>query len=69
MWPQKPGSAEDEIRSVMAQIRIASLEGDTDKVSNLLTDEYVQTDISGHVQDKQKQRGSPYSHAIHQARA
>ena len=30
----------------------ASLEGDSDKVASLLADEYVQTDISGHVQDK-----------------
>lgn len=53
MLLQTTGAAEDEIHSVMAQIRIASLEGETDKVGNLLTDEYVQTDISGHVQDKQ----------------
>jgi hypothetical protein len=37
----------------MAQIRTASLEGDSDKVSSLMADEYLQTDISGHVQDKQ----------------
>jgi hypothetical protein len=37
----------------MAQIRTASLEGDSERVSSLMTDEYLQTDISGHVQDKQ----------------
>lgn len=53
MLPQASGSAEAEIQSVMAQIRKASLEGDSDKVSSLMADEYLQTDISGHVQDKQ----------------
>ena len=50
--PQVADSAESEIRSVMTQIRTASLEGDADRVAGLMTDEYVQTDISGHVQDK-----------------
>jgi uncharacterized protein (TIGR02246 family) len=50
---QVPDSAESEIRRVMAEIRSASLAGDTDKVSSLMTNEYLQTDISGHVQDKQ----------------
>jgi uncharacterized protein (TIGR02246 family) len=50
--PQINGSAESEIRSVMAQLLKASLEGDSDKVASLMTDEYIQTDISGHVQDK-----------------
>jgi hypothetical protein len=52
MSPQVSASPEDEIRSVMAQIRAASLEGDSEKVSILMADEYLQTDISGHVQDK-----------------
>jgi uncharacterized protein (TIGR02246 family) len=50
--PQAADSAESEIRSVMTQIRTASLEGDANRVAGLMTDEYVQTDISGHVQDK-----------------
>jgi hypothetical protein len=37
----------------MAQIRTASLDGDSEKVSSLMAGEYLQTDISGHVQDKQ----------------
>jgi uncharacterized protein (TIGR02246 family) len=50
---QASGSLGDEARSLMAQIRTASLEGDSEKVSSLMTDDYVHTDISGHVQDKQ----------------
>lgn len=53
MLPQTSDLPEAEIRSVMAQLRNASLEGDADKVSSLMADEYLQTDISGHVQDKQ----------------
>ena len=45
-------SAEAEIRTAMAERLKASLEGDSDKVGSLLADEYLQTDISGHVQDK-----------------
>ena len=45
-------AAETEIRAVMAERLKASMEGDSDKVTNLLADEYLQTDISGHVQDK-----------------
>lgn len=51
--PRASSSTEDEVRSVMAQIRTASLEGDTEKASSFIADEYLQTDISGHVQDKQ----------------
>jgi hypothetical protein len=50
---QATGSTENEIHSVMAQIRTASLAGDAVKVASLMTDEYLQTDISGQVQDKQ----------------
>lgn len=50
--PQAAESAEGEIRSVMAQARRASLEGDSNKIASLMADEYLQTDISGHVQDK-----------------
>jgi len=43
---------EAELRAVMAERLKASLEGDSGKVASLLADEYLQTDISGHVQDK-----------------
>jgi hypothetical protein len=49
---QASGSAESEIQSVMAEARNASLEGDSAKIAALMTDDYLQTDISGHVQDK-----------------
>jgi len=39
-------SVEAEIRTAMAERLKASLEGDSDKVSSLLADEYLQTDIS-----------------------
>ena len=44
--------AETEVRSVMAQLQKASMEGNSDRVASLMTDEYIQTDISGHVQNK-----------------
>jgi uncharacterized protein (TIGR02246 family) len=50
--PQVADSSETEIRSLMAQARKASLEGDSDKIASLMAEEYLQTDISGHVQDK-----------------
>jgi uncharacterized protein (TIGR02246 family) len=49
---QAPDSSETEIRSVMAQVLKASLEGDSNTVARLMADEYLQTDIFGHVQDK-----------------
>lgn len=36
----------------MAERRKASVEGDTDKIAGSLTDDYIQTDIGGYVQDK-----------------
>jgi hypothetical protein len=45
-------SPEVELRSVMAELHKAALEGDTEKTASLMTDEYVQTDISGHFQEK-----------------
>lgn len=36
----------------MASVQKASLGGDTNAVSSLLTDDYIQTDIGGLVQDK-----------------
>jgi len=49
---QAAESAEGEIRAIMAQARQASLEGDSNKIASLMADEYLQTDISGHVQNK-----------------
>jgi uncharacterized protein DUF4440 len=45
-------AAEAEIRAVMAERLKASREGDSGKVTSLLAEEYLQTDISGHIQDK-----------------
>jgi homoserine O-acetyltransferase len=48
-----PASPEEaELRAVMAELHKASLEGDTERTVSLMTDEYVQTDISGHFQEK-----------------
>jgi ketosteroid isomerase-like protein len=44
--------AQSEIRRVMAERLKASLSGDTETVSRLMADDYIQTDISGHAQDK-----------------
>lgn len=44
--------AQTEIRSVMADRLKASLSGDTETISRLMADDYIQTDISGHGQDK-----------------
>jgi imidazolonepropionase-like amidohydrolase len=41
-------STEAELRAVMAELHRAALEGDTEKTTSLMTDEYVQTDSSGH---------------------
>jgi ketosteroid isomerase-like protein len=45
-------SAEAELRATMAERHKASLEGDTEKIAASMTDDYLQTDISGFVQDK-----------------
>jgi hypothetical protein len=45
-------SAESELRAAMAERLQASLEGNSEKTASLMADEYIQTDISGHVQDK-----------------
>lgn len=50
--PQAEASAEGEIRAIMEQARQASLDGDSKIIASLIADEYLQTDISGHVQDK-----------------
>jgi len=45
-------STEAELRATMAERHKASLEGDTEKIAASMTDDYLQTDISGFVQDK-----------------
>lgn len=45
-------SAESELRNLMAERRKASVEGDTAKIAASMTEDYVQTDISGYRQDK-----------------
>ena len=47
-----PGSAQTEIRNVMAERVRASLAGDTDAISRSMANDYIQTDISGYAQDK-----------------
>ena len=51
---QSGTSPESELRAVMDQLKAAALEGDSETTARLMTDEYLQTDISGHVQDKQQ---------------
>ena len=45
-------SSEAELRVAMAERRKASLEGDFEKTASSMADEYLQTDISGYIQDK-----------------
>lgn len=52
MKPMEASSAEAELLATMDERRKASLEGDTEKIASSLADEYLQTDISGYVQDK-----------------
>ncbi|WP_162601903.1 nuclear transport factor 2 family protein [Occallatibacter savannae] len=47
-------SAEAELRAVMAQIKTAALQGDAETTASLMTNEYLQTDISGYVQNKEE---------------
>jgi ketosteroid isomerase-like protein len=44
--------AEAELRAAMVERRKAFIEGDADKVASFMADDYLQTDISGYVQDK-----------------
>ena len=46
-------SAEANLRATIAELRTASVEGDTQKIVAAMTDDYLQTDISGVVQDKE----------------
>ena len=43
---------EAELRAVMTELHKAALAGDTETTISLMTDEYVQTDIAGHFQEK-----------------
>ena len=43
---------EAELRAAMAEHRKASLAGDTERVASFMADEYLQTNVSGKVQDK-----------------
>jgi hypothetical protein len=45
-------SAEAELRATMTELHKAALEGDSEKTASLMTDGYVQTDITGHFQEK-----------------
>jgi hypothetical protein len=49
---QANSSAEAELRVSMAERHKASLEGDTEKIAASMTNDYLQTDISGFVQNK-----------------
>jgi ketosteroid isomerase-like protein len=49
--PMDP-SAEADLRATIAELRTASVEGDTQKIVASMTDDYLQTDISGVVQNK-----------------
>jgi hypothetical protein len=49
---QTTGSDEAELRAVMDERHKASLEGDSEKIAASITDDYLQTDISGFVQNK-----------------
>jgi hypothetical protein len=40
------GSSEDELRTFMAELRKASIEGDLDTVEKSMTDDYIQKRIS-----------------------
>jgi ketosteroid isomerase-like protein len=46
------GTAEAEVRALMAERRNASIAGDTETIINSTADAYLQTDIKGYRQDK-----------------
>jgi ketosteroid isomerase-like protein len=50
---QANNSAEAELRAVMAERHQASLEGDSEKIAASMTDDYLQTDIFGFIQNKE----------------
>jgi hypothetical protein len=52
-FAQSPQSdAEAELRATLAERHKASLAGDSEKIAASMTDDYLQTDIAGFVQDK-----------------
>jgi ketosteroid isomerase-like protein len=46
-------SAEADLRATIEELRAASVEGDTQKIVGSMTDDYLQTDVGGLVQDKE----------------
>jgi len=46
-------SAEADLRATIEELRTASVKGDTQKIVASMTDDYLQTDISGLVQNKE----------------
>lgn len=50
--PQPGDAGEADLRAFMAELRKASIEGDAETIANSMTDDYIQTDISGYRQDK-----------------
>jgi ketosteroid isomerase-like protein len=50
--PRMPASAQSELRIAMDERHKAMLAGDGEIVERLTADEYVQTDVSGYVQDR-----------------
>src|SRR5260370_39402084 len=46
------GELPPDLQTAMAARQKANLEGDTEKIEKLMTDEYLQTDILGRVQNK-----------------
>jgi imidazolonepropionase-like amidohydrolase/ketosteroid isomerase-like protein len=49
---ESSSNAEAELHTFMNELRRANIQGDTDTVANSITDDYIQTDISGYRQDK-----------------
>jgi hypothetical protein len=58
VWPSQlfadpiDRAAETELRAAMTERHKASLEGDSQKIAATMIDDYLQTDISGFIQDK-----------------
>ena len=46
-------SAKDEVLAALAERDKAFVAGDETKVAQFMSEDYLQTDVSGHVQDKQ----------------
>ena len=52
MKSSNAATAEAELQAVENERHKASVEGDSDKIASIMTDDYLQTDIYGHVQNK-----------------